>query len=142
LLIIDYCIKILNEHYLHSAFIIQTHISILWLCFVASLVFFTHDLPVTDCYDVFLHLTYLWVTVMTSLYTWLTCDWLLWRLYTHDLPVTDCYDVFIHMTYLWVTVMTSFYTWLTCEWLLWRLYTHDLPVTDCYEVFIHMTYLW
>lgn len=29
---------------------------------------FTHDLPVTDCYDVFLHMTYLWLTVMTSFY--------------------------------------------------------------------------
>jgi hypothetical protein len=103
---------------------------------------FTLDLPVSDCYDVFIHMTYLWLTVMTSLYTWLTCDWLLWRLYTHDLPVSDCYDVFIHMTYLWVTVMTSFYTWLTCDWLLWCLYTYDLPVTDCYDVFIHTTYLW
>ena len=53
--------------------------------------------------------TCLWLTVMTSFYTWLTCEWLLWRLYTHDLPVTDCYDVFIHTTYLWLTVMTSFY---------------------------------
>jgi hypothetical protein len=72
-------------------------------------VFFTHDLPVTDCYDVFLHTTCLWLTVMMSFYTRLTCDWLLWCLFTHDLPVTDCYDVFLHMTYLWLTVMMSFF---------------------------------